>query len=244
MKVFLIRHAQSTNNLLGETAQYDDYMAQRDPEPPLTDLSHRQAALLAEHLVANDHPERKQEEQSRGYGLTRLYCSPMLRTLQTTLPISQTTGLMPQVWVALHEQGGTFRGNPRNSDEIVSFPGLTRRQLAEQFPGYVAPREMGDDGWWFDGYEDRAGCQRRALQVAQTLREWAPDMPDERIGLVSHGTFGENLVGALLGMPMEHRSYFNHYNTAITRIDFLPDGYLFVRYLNRIQHLPPELISR
>jgi broad specificity phosphatase PhoE len=244
MKVFLIRHAQSTNNFLGETARYDDYMAQRDPEPPLTELGHRQAAQLAEHLVANDHPERKQEGQGQGYSLTKLFCSPMLRTLQTVLPISQATSLMPQIWVALHEQGGIFRGNPRNGDEITGFPGLTRRELAEQFPGYVLPHEMGDDGWWFDGYEDSAGCQRRAVQVAATLREWAPDMPDERIGLVSHGTFAENLVGALLGIPTDHRSYFNHYNTAITRIDFLPDGYLFVRYLNRIQHLPPELISR
>lgn len=244
MKVFIIRHAQSANNLLGETAQYDDYMARRDPEPPITELGQRQAVLLAEHLAGNNHPERKQEEQGRGYGLTKLFCSPMLRTLQTALPVSQATGLKPQVWVALHEQGGIFRGNPRNGSEVTGFPGLTRRQLVEQFPGYVLPKEIRDDGWWFAGYEDGAGCQQRALQVAETLREWAPDMPDDRIGLISHGTFAENLVSALLGLAPDHRSYFSHYNTAITRIDFLPDGFLIMRYLNRIQHLPLEFISR
>jgi 2,3-bisphosphoglycerate-dependent phosphoglycerate mutase/probable phosphoglycerate mutase len=89
-----------------------------------------------------------------------------------------------------------------------------------------------------------AGCDARAAKVAQTLRQWAEELPNERIALVSHGTFAESLVRALLGLPPDHRSFYSHYNTAITRIDFLADGYLFLRYLNRIQHLTPELISR
>ena len=69
-------------------------------------------------------------------------------------------------------------------------------------------------------------------------------MPDERIALVSHGTFLDTLIRALLELPPDHRAYYSHYNTAITRIDFLPNGYLILRYTNRIQHLMPELITR
>jgi 2,3-bisphosphoglycerate-dependent phosphoglycerate mutase len=244
MKLFIIRHAQSANNLLGEQAAYEEYMVRRDPEPPLTELGRRQAELLARHLAGNDFPERKQEDNKSGYGLTRLYCSPMLRTLQTAWPISQHTGLKPEIWLDLHEQGGIFHGNPRNGEPIVSFPGLSRRQIEEQYPGYLVPDAISDRGWWSGGYEDMQGCYARAAKVAQTLHQWAPEMLDERIALVSHGTFAEALVRALLGLPAGHRSYYSHYNTAITRLDFLPDGYLIVRYLNRIQHLPAELISR
>jgi 2,3-bisphosphoglycerate-dependent phosphoglycerate mutase len=244
MKLFIIRHAQSANNFLAESNAYDEYMERRDPEPPLTELGHQQAKLLASHLAGNNYPERKQEGGVKGYGLTRLYCSPMMRTLQTAWPISQHTGLKSEIWLDLHEQGGIFHGNPRNSGSIVGFPGLNRRQIEEQYPGYVVPDALSDKGWWTGGYEDMQGCRDRASRVAQTLRQWAPEMPDERIALVSHGTFAEALVRALLELPADHRSYYSHYNTAITRLDFLPDGYLFVRYLNRIQHLPPELISR
>jgi broad specificity phosphatase PhoE len=244
MKLFLIRHAQSANNLLGETLGFDDYMAQRDPEPPLTELGHRQAQLVAEHLVNNQHPERKQESAITGYALTKLYCSPMLRTLQTVQPISQQTGLTPEVWMDIFEQGGIFRGNPRSGKEIVGLPGLSRLQMSEQFPGCLLPDTITDQGWWAAGYEELAGCQARAASVAQTLRHWAEEMPDERIALVTHGTFLDTLVRALLELPPDHRAYYSHYNTAITRIDFLPDGYLILRYLNRIQHLPSELITR
>jgi broad specificity phosphatase PhoE len=243
MKLFLIRHAQSANNRLGDTLDYDAYMAQRDPEPPLTDLGHRQAQLVAEHLVSTQHPERKQEGHD-GYHFTRLLCSPMLRTLQTAQPISRATGLTPEVWLEIYEQGGIFSGNPRGNESIICLPGLTRREMTAQFAGYRLPDEITDQGWWTIGYEDMDGCQRRATRVAQTLREWAVERPAERLALVSHGTFLEALIRALIGLTDDHRAYFSHYNTAITRIDFLPDGYLFLRYLNRIQHLPPDLISR
>jgi broad specificity phosphatase PhoE len=244
MKVFIIRHAQSANNYLGESLGFDDYMAQRDPEPPLTELGHRQSQLVATHLVSNLHPERKQEESATGYAFTRILCSPMLRTLQTAWPISQQMGVTPEVWIDIHEQGGIFRGNPRLGDVPIGLPGLTRSEMLAQFPGYRLPDAMTEQGWWMGSYEEMVACTARAVLVAQTLRRWASETPNERIALVSHGTFTDSLIRALLGLPAEHPVYYNHYNTAITRIDFLPDGLMFLRYLNRIQHLAPDLITR
>jgi hypothetical protein len=37
--------------------------------------------------------------------------------------------------------------------------------------------------------------------------------------------------------------YYHHYNTAITRVDFNPKGFLDIRYINRFDHLPPELVT-
>ncbi len=51
------------------------------------------------------------------------------------------------------------------------------------------------------------------------------------------------LVKALLGMLPTRIAYFQHYNTAITRIDLTERDRVIVRYLNRVDHLPAEMIS-
>src|SRR5262249_11293158 len=107
MQLLIIRHAQSSNNHLANDIEYDEYMEKRVPEPPLTELGQRQAQLLAEHLADAAHPEVAHEKlpgsASPGYGITHLYCSPMLRTLQTALPISEAIGVQPEIWIDVHE---------------------------------------------------------------------------------------------------------------------------------------------
>jgi len=246
MKLFLIRHAQSLNNLLAEQIKLEDYMDQRSPEPPLTEIGFHQAELVAAHLASDTYPEVEQEKvnfPARGYGFTRLYCSPMLRTLQTTLPISRALGLTPQVWLDLHEHGGIFHGDPQKGPVGQHF-GLTRQEMLDLFPDYQLPAAISEKGWWPGGYEEMEGCYQRAQRVAEQLRSWAPTLPDERIALVAHGTFIDALLKAILGQDFASQLYYSHYNTAITRIDFTPRGFLLLRYLNRTEHLPPDLITR
>lgn len=246
MKLFLIRHAQSANNALAESAAMDDYLAQRSPEPSITELGFRQAQLTADHLAQLEWPEDGSDQRtndSHGYGFTKLFVSPMWRTLQTSWPIAKALQLKPEVWIDIHEHGGIFHGNPRHGD-VVSLPGLTRQEIIEKFPGYQLPDAITETGWWDGGYEEMEGCYERAAMVANTLRDWAPDMADDRIALVSHGTFLDSLIKALLGHDFASQLYYTHYNTAITRIDFTPKGFLLLRYLNRTEHLTPTLISR
>jgi broad specificity phosphatase PhoE len=63
---------------------------------------------------------------------------------------------------------------------------------------------------------------------------------------VTHGTFLNSLIHALLHLQpsAQSRVYFSHLNTALTRLDFLQDGGLSVRYHNRITHLPVEYLTR
>jgi broad specificity phosphatase PhoE len=77
--------------------------------------------------------------------------------------------------------------------------------------------------------------------VAETLRQWATS--DERIAIVTHGDFSNGLLHALFNLAPERGVYYHHPNTAISRIDFQGDGRLDVRYVSRVDHLPPELIS-
>lgn len=247
MQLFIIRHAQSANNRIAESVEYDEYMEKRDPEPPITELGERQARLVAAHLAGDEHPEAGYESTAaqggRGYGITHLYCSPMLRTLQTGLPISQAIGVKPEIWLDIHEHGGCFHGNPRRG-KVTNFPGLTRQAILETFPTYEVPTVITEQGWWSSGYEEMAGCCERAISVAGILHNWAECRADDRIAIVSHGTFADALIKALFKQDFESQLGYYHYNTAITRIDWTPRGYLVLRYLNRTQHLPVELISK
>jgi 2,3-bisphosphoglycerate-dependent phosphoglycerate mutase len=246
MKLFLIRHAQSTNNFLAEQHKLDEYMEQRSPEPPLTETGHRQAQLVAAHLAADLYPEAIQEKSKggqQGYGFTRLYCSPMLRTLQTTLPITKALGLRPQIWIDIHEHGGIFHGDPQKGPVADHF-GLTRQEILDLFPNYEMPAEITEKGWWPGGYEEMEGCYQRAQRVADRLKDWAVSLPDERIALVAHGTFLDALLKTIFGQDFATQLYYSHYNTAITRVDFTPRGFILLRYLNRTEHLTPDLITR
>lgn len=243
MELYIVRHGQSKNNL---SMMYNH--ADREPDPSLTELGKKQAEAVAEHLAnhinidvwVEQTPENR--EIMRGFGITQLYCSPMLRALQTCQPIAKALDLQPQVWTEIHEHGGQFL-NYNDERGIVGFPGMTRTQIQEAFPTYQLPDSITEKGWWnpADGYEDISDCQARAIRVAKTLRLQAHSA--QRIALVTHGTFADCLIKALLNLLPGDDLRFYHYNTAITRVDFRVDGITVLRYTNRVEHLSPELMS-
>lgn len=241
MELYLIRHAQSANNALAN-------MRERVDDPPLTKLGQQQAEILAQHLVDGVNPEYLKDSSPeatgshnrRGYNLTRLYCSAMWRSLQTVEPIGQALGLEPEVWLDIHEHGGIYldHGEPEG---VVGYPGKTRAEILARFPTCRLPVEITEEGWWRGGFEDWPACHGRAIKVARQLQELAAS--NERIGMVTHGGFMDALLKALFNQLPRTDIFYFHYNTAITRIDFDSTGRMGIRYLNRIDHLPGDLIS-
>lgn len=243
MNLYIIRHAESANNRLAQSTDHDTFLATREVDPPITDLGQQQARLLAAHLAQSTVPEYgRGKQQQRGYGLTRLVCSPMLRTLQTAAPVAEALGLTPEVWLDVFEQGGMFEGNPFTGDSLRCYPGAGRGAVTQQFPAYALPDEWTDAGWWAETYEDMAACQERAERVAGKLFRLAAETPAARVGIVTHGTFTDQLLKKLFLLAGDRPMYFSHYNTAITRVEFA-DDYTVLRYTNRIGHLPEELIT-
>jgi len=241
MKLFIIRHAQSINNALPDERD-------RVCEPPLTELGHRQAQLLAEHLAIGKNPELSTwtsveataSHNRRSYDITRLYCSAMHRSLQTAQPIAQALNLTPEIWLDIHEHGGIFLDHGEDGG-IRGYPGRTRSEILAEFPACILPETITEEGWWQGSQEDWPACHGRAIKVAAELRAQATS--DERIAIVTHGGFIDALIKALLNQsPSPHVFYYN-FNTAISRIDFRADGRLDFRYLNRVDHLPQESIS-
>lgn len=248
LELYIVRHGQSTNNALGAD------QSKRVKDAPLTELGHRQAQLVAAHLADGTHPELTLSHKAegsqlaarRGYGITRLYCSAMHRALQTAQPISQALGIAPQVWVDIHEEGGIY--NQQVDGRRIGDSGLTRAEIEAQFPGYILPEDVTERGWWNRDYEPIAASQGRAIRVAAQLRRWAwsnggPDFSGERIAIVSHGSFVDSLLKALLNQLPGDGLWYHHYNTAITHVDFRPNGALELRYLNRTDHLPHDMVS-
>jgi broad specificity phosphatase PhoE len=240
MELFIIRHGQSQNNVVDES--------QRTIDPLLTDLGKQQAEKLAEFLSNNRDVEFNAGsgfsggEPSQNFGITHLYCSAMHRALQTAAPLSRALGLHPEVWIDVHEQGGLYL-----TQEGVStgYPGKTRREILGEFPDYVLPATLTDAGWYdaVRGYEEMHASAGRAIKVAMELRRRAAgEFKDARVAIVTHGTFIDLLLKAFMGQLPNRQYYFTHYNTAITRLDFRGE-YMLMRYVNRVDHLPHEMIS-
>ena len=240
MLLYIIRHAQSTNNALADASA-------RVCDPPLTELGWRQAELLGQHLLAGVNLDplwsgdpASLHRNGHGYTIHRLFCSPMRRTLQTGDVIGRALGLTPEVWVDIHEEGGIWLDH---GGEIgaVGYPGMTRGEILAGFPGFILPQEITETGWWRSGREDAPAVRARAERVARTLRGWAKR--DERIALVTHGAFTSYLLRALLEQPPSLPTFYHQDNTGMTLVRFWPDDALSLRYLNRVDHLPVELIT-
>ena len=241
MDLFIIRHGQSANNALPN-------IRDREVDPTLTDLGKRQAAILAEHLAVGETHDLSASATTgiakvqllRGFGITRLFTSPMYRSLQTVRPIGQSLDLAPQVWIDIHEEGGMYLD--QGGDEgLVGYPGRTRSEILEEFPDYQLPPGISETGWWNKGHEDPSALATRAIRVSDHLHEMATR--EQRVALITHGLFMDVLQKALFGQLPGENIYYRNHNTAISRISINAGERVEVRYLNRIEHLDSELVS-
>ncbi len=230
MRVYLIRHAQSENNVLTESTIH-----QRKVDPDLTALGYRQRDQLASFLM------KRHGAVDAGIGITRLYTSAMYRSLLTTQAIVKSLNLQPKVWLDLHEKGGMFQ---RQNGHVNGFNGLSRSAILREFPEFALPEALTDTGWYNAslGMEPETYSYFRAIKVANELRELAQS--DQVIALVSHGGFLDILLKAIFDqLPSRpHTMRYYHDNTAISRIDFQGSRPV-LNYLNRVDHLPIELRS-
>jgi 2,3-bisphosphoglycerate-dependent phosphoglycerate mutase len=247
MEIYLVRHGQSENNALMEDPE------RRVEDPSLTKAGFQQAHLVAQFLT--DHPNLEEmvrhqlETEERQQGefnpqVTHIYCSPMRRALQTAQPIGKHFKLDPAVCVDIHEIGGIFL---EKEGVVTGLPGMTRDEILSEFPNYHLPDAITETGWWpaEKGREDVADTLARCIRVAMELRRRAQAEPtqDDKIILVAHGMFIDGLIKAFLHNIPTDRYFHWHYNTGVTRIDLIEDGVALVRYINRVTHLPPELVT-
>ncbi len=242
MRLYLIRHAQSGNNvLLNEIGRTHD--------PLLTSLGETQAQKLSQYLVGQPEMPTGAFGEERNpddvpYRFTHLYCSAMQRALQTANEIGQTMKIKPRIWRETHEVGGIYLDEPEGKSQ--GLPGLTRTELLNLYPDVDVSEEVTDNGWWpVDvGRESWEMAAERTRIVAEALKKRAGESPDDRIALVTHGAFMSTVLQWLLNGKNVPSLFYAHYNTAISRVDFNdpiggPDA-IRLHYLNRMDHLAPQ----
>ncbi|MBN1260362.1 MAG: histidine phosphatase family protein [Anaerolineae bacterium] len=241
MQLYYVRHAQSENNLLWELTGGSDG---RRVDPELTERGWQQARHLAEFLSGDDFHASWREpdvQNISGFGITHIYCGLMLRTVQTGSLVARALGLPLLGWADIHETGGMFVVDPETG-EYAGQPGQTRSAFAEAFPDLVLPEEATEEGWWNRPFEAREARSPRARRVLDTLLERHGDT-DDRVVMVSHGGFFNHFMGAVVGLEKRDGLWLHMNNAAITRIDFTPE-YRLLMYLNRLDYMPRDLISR
>jgi len=240
MQLYFIRHGQSQNNASWD--QYgSDYPRVEDPE--LTEIGCRQVGLLA-RLLAQDGsferpPQRFDLKDVDGFHLTHLYCSLMVRAVETGAAVAEALDMSLLAWKDLHETGGIFV-HDRETGERRGLPGNGRAYLEGRYPRLVLSPDVAETGWWDRPFEEREERPARARRVFERLIEQHGGT-DDRVAMISHGGFYNYFMSAVLGYSYDSYRFLLN-NVAITRIDFLQDR-TWISYTNRTDFLSPDLIT-
>lgn len=248
MQLYYIRHAQSENNALYLQTGNE---GSRHQDPEITEIGRQQAQCLADFLAQpGKAPAQDPDDlQNRsGFQFTHLYCSLMVRSIQTASLIAQRMSLPLVALNNLHEGGGIFLQD-KTSGENVGQPGNDRAYFAQNFPDLALP-EIDETGWWNRPFETREERVQRASMLLDEILA-RHDCSEDKIALVSHGGFYNYFLGAILKLPPplqvgeenpRARTWLSLNNVAITRVDFI-DHEVRLVYHNRLDFLPPNLVT-
>jgi 2,3-bisphosphoglycerate-dependent phosphoglycerate mutase len=240
MQFYFIRHGQSENNALWKRTGSSEG---RSIDPELTEIGRQQSEILAQFLRRSD-PELvvngRDSQNVAGFGITHLYSSLMVRAVATGTAIARALDLPLVAWGDVHERGGIYLKD-EETDERIGQPGHHRAYFEAHYPELVLPDSLGEAGWWNRPCEEPEQTLPRAQRFWRDLME-RHGHTDDRVAVVSHGGFYNDLLAVILNLPERERYWFALKNAAISRIDFDQESIGLV-YLNRVDFLPKELVT-
>lgn len=205
MKLLIIRHGQSANNLLRATT---GSFAGRSPDPMLTQLGKTQADALAAAMLNGAQPAPDV-----------LYSSLMLRAVQTAAPIAAALGLPIIGHLEAYECGGPYLGSPQNP---IPYPGAPASTLREISPELELPAGVDESGWYREAGEDDLQRAARGKRVIAGLTSSYLGK-EILVGVVCHEWISQHLIRASLDFDAPGgiaEPWFQLDNTATTLIDF------------------------
>ena len=162
--LYLVRHGQSESNTLSLLSSY--------PEIPGSTMRHLTTKGVEQAKAAG--------EQLSKEAVTVIIASPLTRTVETAMLISEATGVPVFQDVRLRE---------------TDFGIYNARPSREFFQRYTKPEErIETDG--ADGVESTLGMRDRVESILQDI---ARELPGQKVVLVSHADTLEQIHGRILG---------------------------------------------
>ncbi|MFW2336355.1 histidine phosphatase family protein [Ilumatobacter sp.] len=225
MEIVLIRHGQPEWTKDGLNVV----------DPPLTELGHRQAELMADALAAEEFDE--------------VLVSPLQRARQTAAPLYRRLGRPESVEPWLEEiRDPSWHGTPREKAEHA-YDELKSRPAAQRWHGLVGGESIREFTERIHAGATEFLRHRRIERIEHDLPIWSAGDFGRRIALVAHAGTNSVTIGHLLGLdptPWEwDRFVIGH--ASISRIEALPlrDGWTFsLTSLSGSEHIPAGQRSR
>ena len=234
MQLLLIRHGQSTNNLL-----YDENgvpaAESRVPDPVLTPRGHQQAERLAEAFADGRLPTPNV-----------LVSSLLRRAIQTAAPIAEALSMPIQGDEMVHEVNGVYENS---KDAETPHCGSPASLLQAISPRLVLPSDVDETGWYHRPYEtDEVAWKRARLVISQLGGQYGGT--DHLVAIVTHAWFSQLLMRAMIGWPAREDgtldAWFglNNTGTVLIQAPALWGGRAVdILWVNRTDHLTAELMT-
>lgn len=225
MKLYLVRHGQSTHNA---NADHDN------PDPPLTPLGCEQAALAAEAM------------RSLAPEAVALYASPQRRALQTATPLHNALKLPVRVVPELCESGGLYQHAGMTHSEIL------REWPHAQPDSHIGEQGWWQAG---ETEAEEATVYARAARAIALLRVAHEGAQEAVVVVTHGrfcGVFISTLLGlgpaGYTRFPMDNAGITRLDFTPFHKVSAYPpptptELALRLRYHNRTDHLPEEAIT-
>jgi len=225
LRFLLVRHGESANR--GSTSKC--------PDPALSPKGQRQAEALADRLAG-------EMQKVAAVGDLQIWCSPMLRCLQTIKPTMDVLDL-PQSKCICH--GACYEHGCAG----LSFEGTPAAKIEEQFPNFQFMGFNSQSLWDYSGSNDKETseeCIARAWRIVEWLR---PKLKEAMncgtsspvVILVLHQTLGDLLLQLLLHGTSNGWTYgdpvYKLKNASVTELSFQPDGKVICKEHNSDYHV-------
>lgn len=238
MRLYLIRHGQSVNNLLWTETQSDKG---RSHDPELTTAGYLQAQCAARFLrdeLSARSPLNGMYDDAAPPKI--LYTSLMTRAVETGRVIARALNIPLIALSDAHESGGLFLEDAETGVKR-GMAGPNRAHFEKEYPELVLPDNVGEAGWWNRPFEEKVLRPERAARLWNELLT-RHGVGADVVGLITHGGLYNYLLAHILQLPNKDNVWFTLNNCALARVDVSEHGIALV-YLNRIDFLPPDLIT-